>query len=91
MDICLTQCTAAAFVVYDSGHKRVMAARDSTGSQNFFWGFTTDGSLMFSCDLNDLGDCEPSATAFPSGEAGPGTKAILLTYYRAFESRNAYR
>lgn len=56
-----------AFVVYDSASRRVMAARDSSGSQNFYWGFTADGSLMFSSDLNDLGDCEPSATAFPSG------------------------
>jgi hypothetical protein len=56
-----------AFVVYDHGSRRVMAARDSSGLQTFYWGFTADGSLMFSCDLDDLMDCEPSATAFPSG------------------------
>jgi hypothetical protein len=56
-----------AFVVYDNAARRVMAARDAAGSQNFFWGFSPDGSMMFSCDLNDLSGCEPSATAFPSG------------------------
>ncbi len=67
---------AAAFVVYDNAARRVMAARDAAGSQNFFWGFSPDGSMMFSCDLNDLSGCEPSATAFPSG-APPSSCAAL--------------
>lgn len=56
-----------AFIVYDHGARRVMAARDSSGTQSFYWGFTMDGSLMFSSVLDDLVDCEPTATAFPSG------------------------
>lgn len=56
-----------AFVIYDASTKRVMAARDTLGAQNFYWGFTEDGSLMFSSHLDDLLECNPSATAFPSG------------------------
>ena len=35
--------------------------------QPLFWGATDDGRFMFGTTHEDLGDCNPTATAFPAG------------------------
>lgn len=56
-----------AFVIYDQLHKRVLAARDAEGLEPMYWGVTEDGKFMLGTDINDLTECNPSATHFPAG------------------------
>lgn len=56
-----------AFVIYDEANHRVLAARDPEGAQTFYWGATDDGQLLFGSRIEDLGECNPSAVAFPPG------------------------
>jgi asparagine synthetase B (glutamine-hydrolysing) len=61
-----------SFVIYDEMAKRVFAGRDPEGSQPLFWGATDEGSLLFGSSLDDLEECNPTATMFPAGEGGRG-------------------
>lgn len=56
-----------SFVIYDEMAKRVFAGRDPEGSQPLFWGATDEGSLLFGSSLDDLEECNPTATMFPAG------------------------
>ncbi|GAX73815.1 hypothetical protein CEUSTIGMA_g1266.t1 [Chlamydomonas eustigma] len=56
-----------AFVIYDSLSHRVLASRDADGVQPLHWGATSDGQLLFGSHLEDLKDCNPTATIFPPG------------------------
>lgn len=58
----------AAFVIFDNAAQRVMAGRDRVEAENLFWGYSSAGNLMFSSTRDDLADCKPSATPFPSGD-----------------------
>lgn len=58
---------AAAFVIYDSDQKRVLAARDRNGVQDMQWGVSDDGRFMFGSQDIDLKECNPTATPFPAG------------------------
>jgi asparagine synthetase B (glutamine-hydrolysing) len=65
---CLSQIQGSfAFVIYDAARRRVLASRDSNGSQPLFWGASPDGQLLFGSCLEDLSTCTPSATSFPAG------------------------
>lgn len=65
---CLSQVKGSfAFVIYDSLHHRVLAARDSEGVQPLYWGCTDEGQLLFGSYAADLKDCNPTATLFPAG------------------------
>jgi hypothetical protein len=59
-------------VLYDELAKRVFAGRDPEGAQPLFWGATDEGSLLFGSSLEDLEECNPTATLFPAGERGGG-------------------
>eukprot|EP00884_Botryococcus_braunii_P014886 jgi/Botrbrau1/23399/Bobra.0051s0045.2 len=56
-----------AFVIFDRTFNRVLAARDAFGGQPLFWGTTDDGRFMFGSRVDDLLECNPSATLFPAG------------------------
>lgn len=56
-----------AFVLYDTGLQRVLAARDREAVQPLYWGITPDERFMISSHVEDLVDCDPSATPFPAG------------------------
>jgi hypothetical protein len=57
-----------AWVIYDAGQRRVLAARDRGPSgASLFWGLTPDQRFMLGSRLGDLEECRPSATAFPTG------------------------
>ncbi|GLI67982.1 hypothetical protein VaNZ11_012193 [Volvox africanus] len=56
-----------AFVIYDSVHHRVLAARDPEGSQPLYWGCTDAGQLLFGSVADDLEGCNPTAAPFPAG------------------------
>lgn len=56
-----------AFVIYDSVHHRVLAARDAEGVQPLFWGCSDEGQLLFGSMAADLAACNPTATLFPAG------------------------
>lgn len=58
----------AAWVIYDGDQKRVLAARDASGSADMHWGTTGDGRFMFGSDPIDLTECNPTATPFPAGD-----------------------
>ena len=55
-------------MIYDGDQKRVLAARDATGSADMHWGTTDDGRFMFGSDPIDLSGCNPTATPFPAGD-----------------------
>lgn len=57
-----------AWIIYDAGQRRVLAARDpDVNGHPLFWGLTPDHRFMLGSRLSDLEDCRPTATAFPSG------------------------
>ncbi|KXZ55665.1 hypothetical protein GPECTOR_2g1215 [Gonium pectorale] len=65
---CMAQIKGSfAFVIYDSVHHRVLAARDSEGVQPLYWGCTDSGQLMFGSVPQDLEGCNPTAAPFPAG------------------------
>eukprot|EP00877_Chromochloris_zofingiensis_P011519 jgi/Chrzof1/6620/Cz19g03010.t1 len=65
---CLSQVHGSfAFVIYDELQKRVFAARDPEGQQPLYWGATDEGQLLFGSTVEDLLDCNPTATMFPAG------------------------
>lgn len=66
-----------AFVIYDSLSHRVLASRDAEGVQPLHWGATSDGQLLFGSHLEDLKDCDPTATMFPPGTLFSSVHATL--------------
>ncbi|GBF90749.1 hypothetical protein Rsub_03050 [Raphidocelis subcapitata] len=56
-----------AFVIWDAVHHRVFAARDAAGAQPLYWGATAEGQLLLGSHLDDLEECDPTATLFPAG------------------------
>mmetsp|Transcript_17226 Transcript_17226/g.51533 ORF Transcript_17226/g.51533 Transcript_17226/m.51533 type:complete len:285 (+) Transcript_17226:203-1057(+) len=56
-----------AWIIYDAGQRRVMMARDKDSEEPLFWGRTKEGSFMVGSRLDDLAECNPTATAFPGG------------------------
>ncbi|KAG2501687.1 hypothetical protein HYH03_000189 [Edaphochlamys debaryana] len=65
---CMAQIKGSfAFVIYDSIHHRVLAARDRDSAQPLFWGCTDAGQLMFGSVAEDLDGCNPTAAPFPAG------------------------
>eukprot|EP00798_Chlamydomonas_sp_ICE-L_P007427 gene7427-560_t len=67
-----------SFVIDDEVHHRVLAARDSQGSQPLYWGATESGQLLFGTELGDLEASNPTATAFPQGSLFSSVKPIVV-------------
>ncbi|KAI8468857.1 MAG: aluminum induced protein-domain-containing protein [Monoraphidium minutum] len=56
-----------AFVIFDELQHRVFAARDGEGAQPLYWGATGEGQLLIGSHLDDMEECNPTATHFPAG------------------------
>lgn len=56
-----------AWIIYDAGHRRVLAARDGSSAQPLYWGVTPDQKFMLGSNVEDLAECDPTATSFPAG------------------------
>jgi hypothetical protein len=72
-----------AWIIYDAGQRRVLAARDrGPKGEPLFWGMTPDQRFMLGSRLSDLEDgCRPTATQFPAGSlfTSTGTSRAVQT------------
>jgi len=66
-------------VLYDSDHDKFLAARDPIGIRPMFYGYASDGKIMFASEMKALSGLCEEVKPFPPGHIYDGDNFICFT------------